>query len=154
MKIRYLFFLVSVFLLSGIALSNADAVRSADASVLDSYQKIQLALAADTLKDVPENAQAISKTVKADREKRIPVEIAEKAERLGKAKDLEAAREEFKGLSTALISYLDKQNIKGAGYQENYCPMVNASWLQKEKKINNPYFGKSMSTCGENKRTF
>jgi hypothetical protein len=30
-----------------------------------------------------------------------------------------------------------------------YCPMVKASWLQKEDKIRNPYYGSTMLECGQ-----
>ena len=39
-----------------------------------------------------------------------------------------------------------------------YCPMADDNnggfWLSYDKKINNPYFGKAMSTCGEVTETF
>jgi hypothetical protein len=154
MKLSPLLVLVAVLLSGGIACGNQNSLRSADASVLESYQKIYEALTVDTIEGVAENALTIVKTVKADTEKKLPITIADKAEQLSRDKDIKIAREDFKGLSSALISYLEKQNIKNSGYQENYCPMVNANWLQKESKLNNPYFGKSMPTCGENKRTF
>jgi hypothetical protein len=40
-------------------------------------------------------------------------------------------------------------NKAGKGvYHEGYCPMVKASWLQKETDIKNPYMGKAMLICG------
>ena len=32
------------------------------------------------------------------------------------------------------------------------CPMVNQSWAQKGKDVQNPYYGKSMLTCGTPKK--
>jgi hypothetical protein len=29
-----------------------------------------------------------------------------------------------------------------------FCPMVHKPWLQASAAIENPYYGKSMSTCG------
>jgi hypothetical protein len=29
-----------------------------------------------------------------------------------------------------------------------YCPMADGSWLSDEKQIVNPYYGKSMLSCG------
>ncbi len=29
-----------------------------------------------------------------------------------------------------------------------YCPMVDASWLQKEEGTRNPYYGAKMLKCG------
>jgi hypothetical protein len=116
-------------------------------SVYDHYLKIQSALAGDSLAGVAENANAIAKAVQGDA-KMLPADIDTQAEALAKAKDLKAARAAFKPLSDALIKYLADHKAKDA-YVEVYCPMANASWLQADKNVNNPYMGKSMAECGE-----
>jgi hypothetical protein len=153
-KFQQMIAFVAFLFIAAIACGNKDPVRPTDAAVLESYQKIHAALAADTVNDVSESASAISKAVREDAEKKLPLSIAEKAEQLSKATEIKAARETFKALSADLISYLEKQKIQGTGYHQTYCPMVQADWLQKEKKIINPYYGKSMAECGEIKRTF
>jgi len=40
------------------------------------------------------------------------------------------------------------ETLKGK-YAVNYCSMADRHWLQKDKKLKNPYYGKSMSDCGE-----
>ena len=118
-------------------------------SVLDDYLIIQAALAKDTLKGVEENASAIAKTVRGDDRKTLSPDVATQAETLAKAADLEAARAAFKPLSNSLIKYL-ADNKAGVGtYHEAYCPMAQASWLQTEKDIKNPYMGNAMSSCGQ-----
>src|SRR6266446_8742978 len=133
------------------------AVRAADGSammepvksVYDHYLKIQTELAKDSLKGVDEHANAIAKAAKGDNMKMLPSDVATQAEALAQAKDLKAAREAFKPLSTSLIKYLaDNKAGKGA-YHEAYCPMVKASWLQTDKNIKNHYLGKAMLGCGE-----
>ena len=117
-------------------------------SVLDHYLMIQTELAKDSVKDLDEHANAIAKAVKGYDMKMLPSNVAKQAETLAKAKDLKAAREAFKPLSTSLIKYL-ADNKAGKGlYHEAYCPMANASWLQTAKSITNPYMGKAMLTCG------
>ena len=37
---------------------------------------------------------------------------------------------------------------KPAGVNVVFCSMAKASWLQTDKKIRNPYYGKKMLTCG------
>ncbi len=113
----------------------------------DHYQKIQAALAGDTLAGVAENAGAISKAVQGDA-KALPAQVGTQAESLAKAKDLQSERAAFKPLSDSLIKYLANNNAKGA-YVQVYCPMANANWLQTDKNVNNPYFGQAMSGCGE-----
>lgn len=106
------------------------------------------------MKPVITYAKSISRIVRNDPDKRLPISLAEQADKLVKDTDLKAARENFKSLSATLVSYMQKMNVKGMGYQENYCPMAKASWLEKGKKINNPYFGKEMSGYGEHKHEF
>jgi hypothetical protein len=62
---------------------------------------------------------------------------------------LKAAREAFKPLSKSLIKYLADNKAGKGTYHEAYCPMVKSSWLQTEKEVRNPFYGKSMLTCGE-----
>ena len=154
--IHFTFVVILTVLLFTSSISQAanSALRSVDGSVLENYQKIQQALAADSLKIIPESAAPISKAVRNDPDKLLPAVLAQQADKLSKDQDLKVAREDFKALSATLIAYLEKAKVRTTGYQENYCPMVKASWLQKGKKINNPYVGKSMSGCGETKRSF
>ena len=122
-------------------------------SVLDNYEKIRQALVQDSLKGVADHAQAIAKAVREDQSKTIPAKIADDADKLAKAQDLKMARDDFKPLSADLVAYLE-QNKTGSGYHEMYCPMAKANWIQKSKKVDNPYMGKSMPRCGEMKREF
>src|SRR5437870_2629086 len=133
MKVQKLSFSFGVALAGFVLTATAFAgvLRATDASVLQSYEKIQLALAADSVKTIPENAAAIAKAVQSDPDKRIPGDVAKLADKLAKDTDLKTARDDFKNLSEAVISYLEKSDIKGAGYEQNYCPMVKANWLQK-----------------------
>src|SRR5437016_5831805 len=125
-----------------------DALMEPVKSVLDHYLAIQKNLAKDSVKGLDEHANAIAKAVKGDEMKMLSSEVATQAETLAKARDLKAAREAFKPLSASLAKYL-ADNKAGKGiYHEAYCPMVKASWLQKETDIKNPYMGKSMLACG------
>jgi len=117
-------------------------------SVLDHYLMIQAELAKDSIKGVNEHANAIAKAVKGDDMKMLSTDVAKQAETLAKAKDWKAAREAFKPLSASLIKYLADNKAGKGTYHEAYCPMVKASWLQKETQIRNPYMGKEMLTCG------
>ena len=117
-------------------------------SIYDHYLKIQTDLANDSLKGVSGEADAIAKAVQGDNVKKLPETVATEAETLSKASDLKAARAAFKPLSDSLIKYLADHHIKEA-YIEVYCPMANASWLQADKNVNNPYLGQEMPTCGE-----
>ena len=101
------------------------------------------------IKGVNEQAAAISKAVTGDNMKMLPPEVAKQADTLAQAKDLKAAREAFKPLSASLIKYLAGNKTAKASYQQVYCPMADANWLQIGKDIRNPYYGKEMLDCGE-----
>lgn len=118
-------------------------------SALEQYGKIQAVLAGDTLDGVADAARAISKTVTGDANKTLPAEVATQADTLANAKDLEAARAAFKPLGATLSKYLAEQKIQTGHYYELLCPMAKAGWLQTDKAVKNPYFGKSMLACGK-----
>lgn len=63
-----------------------------------------------------------------------------------KFKDIDQLRASFKSLSTLYIEHGEKGKMKGLMIAE--CPMAKAKWIQKEGKIQNPYYGKSMLECG------
>lgn len=123
-------------------------------SVLDHYLKIQVALADDSTKGVAANAADISKTVKADETKTLSSQVSDAADALAKAKDLPTARENFKDLSQSLIKFMSDKKVKTGRFEEIFCPMANAYWLQTNQDIANPYLGHSMPGCGETKRGF
>ena len=141
----------NLIILSSIALAIIAPLHAAPSaaalqSALDKYILIQTALARDSLKGVPEAAAEIATIAKAS-DGAVPV--AAQAEALAKITDIKAAREAFKPLSAALIAALASQKSISGQYFEAFCPMANASWIQAGKKIANPYFGASMSGCGE-----
>src|SRR5690349_10235614 len=136
------------------ASSAGNALNEPVKSVLEHYIKIQSALADDSTNGMVTNAAAISDAIKADKAKTLPADVATAADELAKAKDIGAARGSFKDLSDGLIKYLSDQKVQTGRFQEVYCPMATASWLQTNQDVANPYLGQSMPGCGEPKRTF
>lgn len=118
------------------------------ATVFDNYARIQTALAQDSLQDVANDAQAIAKAVNDDATTTFSTNIAQQAEIVTKATDLNGAREAFKTLSQSLIGYVSKNPALAGIYRQVHCSMANADWLQKESTVNNPYLGKAMAQCG------
>jgi hypothetical protein len=150
MKTLTTVFAVTLGLLFSIGVRAAEnpALMEPVKSVYDHYLKIQSELAKDSTKGVDEHAKAIAKAVRGDDMKMLSPEVAKQADTLATAKNIKAAREAFKPLSASLIKYLADNKAKGT-YREAYCPMAKASWLQTEKQIKNPYFGKGMLDCGD-----
>jgi hypothetical protein len=128
---------------------NSGSGSTPEKQAYENYIKIQSALAADSLKGVPEAAQALAQVVKADADKKFPSAAAEQAEKVAKANSVSAARAAFKALSKTLIDYRKSNPALMAQYHEVYCPMADASWLQTGKTVMNPYYGSSMLHCGE-----
>jgi|GEM_PF-852252 len=123
------------------------ALKEPVKSVLDHYLKIQSALANESTVGIGFSASAIGSAIRGDSMKMLPLKVAKQAEILAGTRNLSSAREAFKPLSKSLIQYLADHNITSA-YVEVYCPMAKASWIQEDKKINNPYMGGSMRSCG------
>jgi membrane fusion protein, copper/silver efflux system len=74
-------------------------------------------------------------------------------ERAGKADDLEPLRSEFLALSLLLIETFETLGPSREPLYRAHCPMAfddrGGDWITDEPKIENPYFGDAMFTCGE-----
>lgn len=134
-------------LLADIAHADDSALSAPVRSVYENYLKIQASLAGDSMDDVAKDADAIVKAVHADANA-LPTKVGSEAQDLAKATDLASARAAFKPLSHSLIQFLADHNARNA-YVKIYCPMADASWLQADKNVKNPYLGKAMSGCGD-----
>ncbi len=112
--------------------------------VLDSYLAIGDQLANDKVDGVKAAADAIAAEAAKMGEK--GTALAKAAKAMGSPADLAAARKAFGPLSEAVIEATKdaRGDVKVA-----FCPMANASWLQKDATIRNPYYGSGMLTCGE-----
>jgi hypothetical protein len=120
-------------------------------AVVGSYLQIQTQLASDKIDGIKAPASAIAAAADAMGES--GAAIAKAAKTIGAASDIKSAREAFGPLSDAVIAASQKEGWKDLGdVKVTYCPMIRRSWLQKEEKIRNPYYGSSMLECGEFKK--
>jgi hypothetical protein len=116
-------------------------------AVIDPYLKIQAALADDSMDGVKANAGNIATAATALGAPAMKIDTA--AVQLASAAEIGDAREKFGTLSEALDTYMTGLKLKAPdGVKVAVCPMVQKPWLQADATINNPYFGKSMQTCG------
>jgi Protein of unknown function (DUF2911)/Protein of unknown function (DUF3347) len=71
--------------------------------------------------------------------------------------DIEQQRAHLENLSNNLFTVTKSLKINTETVYRQFCPMANdgkgAYWLSKENKVKNPYYGKSMLTCGSVKET-
>lgn len=115
------------------------------AKAFEHYEAIRVALAADHTTDVNKHAAALAPLA----EKVGGKGARQAAEQVGAAGDLKTAREHFGTLSAALIPAFEKARLANVHFYT--CSMVQQSWAQKGKEVQNPYYGKSMLACGSPK---
>ncbi|MFN4248516.1 MAG: DUF3347 domain-containing protein [Flavipsychrobacter sp.] len=137
--------LVTFSLLMGI---QADAQKKEDlTSSLHKYYGIKDALISDNAKEAAKQAEVFSTYLRSN-----PytgsADLLTQLQKISSAKDITKQREFFALLSAQLIAMLDKQAIGELGYIQ-FCPMKKAEWISNDKNIKNPYYGKSMLTCGK-----
>ena len=72
-------------------------------------------------------------------------------------KKIDQQRTQFIALSNNITSVTKTLKINAETTYLQFCPMANdgkgAFWLSQENKVKNPYYGKSMLTCGSVKET-
>jgi HPt (histidine-containing phosphotransfer) domain-containing protein len=118
------------------------------ASIIDPYLQIHDALAIDSTDGVKQHAGEIATAATALGAPAMKIDTA--AVQLAAAADLENARDRFGALSDAIDTYATGLTLKMPdGVRTAYCPMAQRPWLQKGDAIANPYYGKSMPSCGD-----
>jgi Cu(I)/Ag(I) efflux system membrane fusion protein len=116
-------------------------------AVVDPYLKIQAALSDDKMDGVKANAGDLATAAAALGAPAMKIDTA--AVQLASATEIGDARDKFGALSEAIDTYMTGLKLKAPeGVKVADCPMVHKPWLQTASAIDNPYFGKSMSSCG------
>jgi Cu(I)/Ag(I) efflux system membrane fusion protein len=127
------------------------AASDAMKAIVGSYLEIQTQLASDKTEGIKASATALAARAETLGDAGAPMVKTAKA--VADAPDLKGAREAFGPLSDAVVAAAKAEGWKDLGdVKLAYCPMVKRSWLQKDEKINNPYYGTAMATCGEFKK--
>ena len=115
--------------------------------IVDPYLKIQLALADDSMDGVKANAGNIATAASSLGAPAMKIDTA--ALQLASATELDDARVKFGALSEAIDTYMTGLKLTTPeGVRVAFCPMAQKPWMQQGTAINNPYYGKSMQTCG------
>ena len=138
------------------------AIPGAMGEVFDAYDRIQIALAKDTLESLPAVASAL---VDATTRAMAGVFAAHKGPlsevgtAAGKLRDtltaaepqIDAVRLVFGDVSKALIALAGTDPTLQTGRFLFQCPMAPGyqRWVQTNAALRNPYFGKKMLECGE-----
>ena len=146
-----------------------NGLKAQFAPVLAAYYGIKDALTADNSNLSAENGKAMKTALRkidtknwTAKERNAYDEVAKKldtdAEHIGdNAGKIDHQREHFISLSNNLTTLTKALKINSEPAYLLFCPMANngkgAFWLSKENKVKNPYYGKSMLTCGSVKET-
>ena len=146
--------LIFTALFSIFSILNLSAQKS-DASISKLYQNylnIKTALATDNSDEASKAANTFIKSAsmvdyKVLSEGNLDV-LRKNASKIADSRSIETQRESFNGLSQNMISMTKNFKLSDKSVFVQYCPMAEASWLSAEKEIKNPYYGKSMLTCG------
>ena len=121
--------------------------------LLPHYLKAQEALATDNLDAVKVAAKALHASIHEDENTDDLKTIKESAFAISDAENIKDARKAFLALSNDMIAKTERLELpEGQELYITFCPMAfgntGGHWLQKDKKVNNPYFGVQMLHCG------
>jgi tetratricopeptide (TPR) repeat protein len=134
------------------------------APVLSAYYGLKDALVGDNSKNAATNAKAL-KTALANidtkdwtaKQRSAYESVAKKMETdaqhiADNGTKIDHQREHLETLSNNLFTITKSLKINSEPVYQQFCPMANdgkgAYWLSKDNKVKNPYYGKSMLTCG------
>lgn len=132
-----------VFLLGALFLILSNSLKSSELpSVVSDYLSFQESLTQDKMISLEDLTQYKKNTLLLENK-----ELTDSVEKMKEAKSIEEQREAFKVLSNQVIQIAEKENVSGV-YRAQ-CHKAEAKWLQKEKTVMNPYFGKSQLHCGK-----
>ncbi|MEO7407332.1 MAG: hypothetical protein ABIZ92_10020 [Vicinamibacterales bacterium] len=125
-----------------LSMTSPGAQEDAVVKAFEHYEGIRVALSSDRFTDVAGHAGALAPMVEG-----IAGAAAKAAvDALQRATDIKQAREHFGTLSTALIPAFEKRALDDVYFYR--CSMVNQSWAQRGKLVQNPYMGSAMAACG------
>ncbi|MFZ5479525.1 MAG: hypothetical protein ACOZNI_22360 [Myxococcota bacterium] len=126
---------------------------------LDAYEDARAMLAREDFRTIEEPARRIALRLDEANEGlgphhplKEPISRAlAAADRLGSARRLDAAREQFGELSRRLVQVVRAEDRLRAGRALFYCPMVKGYpyWIQTTETLENPYVGPAMKDCGK-----
>lgn len=152
------YIITAAFFLFSIISISAQSKKDAQVSKLyQNYIAIKSALASDDADKTSKAATEFIRTASAVDYKLISegnlTTLKKDATVISDARNIAAQRETFFNLSDNMIALTKEFKLSEKPVYVQYCPMADGSWLSDEKQIANPYYGKSMLTCGNVKFT-
>lgn len=132
--------------------------------LLESYYRIQSALAADSFPEAQEAVDEFREGIEgiptgnlpppsADVWSDLSGRLAEAVSSMRSKEDIEPFRSDFQNLTLLVDEMVRRFGTANLPVYVHYCPMAfdntGGSWLQPDENLLNPYFGASMLQCGE-----
>ena len=121
--------------------------------LLSNYYSIKDALVADNATAASAKAQEFVKSLNTVDYKTISEgninALLKDATVISESKELEKQRKQFSNFSDNMAALAKQLKLSSDPIYLQYCPMKKASWLNNDKVIKNPYYGKAMLSCGE-----
>lgn len=152
------YIITAVFSLFSILSVSAQSKKDVQVTKLyQNYIAMKSALASDDADKTSKAATEFIKTASAIDYKLVSegnLNILRKdATVISEARTINIQRETFMNLSDNMIALAKEFKVSDNPVYVQYCPMADGSWLSDESKIVNPYYGKSMLSCGSVKST-
>jgi hypothetical protein len=115
-------------------------------SVYQHYIHLKTALVNNDLPEAESGTEQLSKALK------VAGITLKGMDAMVEAKEVKTKRAALDALSLELTDVLKKSKMESGVVYKQFCPMANGGnggyWLASEAKIQNPYYGKSMMSCG------
>ena len=135
-------------------------VQTSVNKMLVNYYAVKNALIADDGKTANSQAGELVKTLAAvpmkkmtEEQHKVFMSLSDKiktgAEQINKNTDVKKQRGHFNDLSNSVFALVKGLNANEKPVYQQYCPMKKAYWLSDNASIKNPYYGKTMLTCGK-----
>lgn len=151
-------FLIASFFTT-ILIQSSFAQNTQTKSLLSSYYDIKNALvnsdagttatqAASFLKAIAAVDAASMSATEATSFKAYQEKLSFDARHISQSKDIAHQREHFASLSLNFSKLAKGIKLSDKPIYYDYCPMIKSYWLSAEKEIKNPYYGKTMESCG------
>lgn len=152
------YIITAVFTVFSILSASAQSKKNAQVSVLyQNYITIKSALASDDAEKASKAASQFIKTSSVVNSKIVSEKelnaLKENAKIIAASKNISVQRKSFYQLSDHMIALTREFKVSQNPVYVQYCPMAEGSWLSDESMIINPYYGKSMLSCGNVKST-
>lgn len=159
---KKLIFLIGLCLSGGISDTFAQngSNNAALSPLLNNYYEIKNALVNSDAAKTSASATRFVNTAKlvdlktlSENDRKSFVAVLEKlkadAQSIASSNKIDAQRTAFASLSGNIYTLAKSAKLSEDKIYQQYCPMKKVYWLSDEAAVKNPYYGKTMLTCGK-----